>query len=229
MKKPYIKRYNTFKGYTIWIVDGKYIRDKINEEFTNYGFNFRFKFIPNNEFWIDKEYGKGNEIKYYLKNLLVESNLIKKGVSFERAIHIANNIEKKERLKHEKLLKKFNNSKKILDKIHMQLLKRYSKKINVWIINGRLVRDYFFIDFTEGGHDLVYNFIPEKEIWIEEDLRRNERRFVLLHELHERNLMSNGINYESAHKSASMIERECRKNPKIFFKKIKEELDKIKN
>ena len=48
MKKPYIKKYKSINGFDVWIVDGKYIRDKINEEFTNFGLNSRFRFIPKN-------------------------------------------------------------------------------------------------------------------------------------------------------------------------------------
>ncbi len=32
--------------------------------------------------------------------------------------------------------------------------------VQVWIVNGRLVRSVFDIDFTAGGHDYVYEFVP---------------------------------------------------------------------
>ncbi|HIH26179.1 hypothetical protein J4476_06195 [Candidatus Woesearchaeota archaeon] len=224
MKKPYIKKYKSINGFDVWIVDGKYIRDKINEEFTNFGLNSRFRFIPKNEFWIEKEYGKGSEIEYYIKNLLKESELLKKGDGYDYALGVADKFEKLFRLKHEKI--KFD-KKTIIKKVHLTLLKKFSKKIKVYIVNGRLVRDYFFIDFTEGGHDMVYDFVPKNEVWIDDDIRRTERDFVLLHELHERNLMKNGMKYEHAHNSASTIENFCRKNPKILQNKIKEEIKKI--
>jgi hypothetical protein len=227
MKKPYLQKYKVVKGHAVWIVDGKFIRDKINEEFTNFGLNSRFKFIPKNELWIDKEYGNGDEIKYYLKNLLTETELIKNGKNYGPALDIADKIEKNERCKHETLMKNHCDKKTIIKKLRLERLEKYSKKINVWIVNGRLVRDYFFIDFTEGGHDLVYDFIPKGEVWIDDDLRKSERVFVLLHEIHERNLMKKGVNYDHAHKSASMIEHHCRKNPRILSKKIKEEIGKL--
>ncbi len=224
MKKPYIKRYKFVEGHSVWIVDGKYIRDNINEEFTNFGLNARFKFIPKNEFWIEKEYGNGKEIKDYIENLLKEVELMKKGVDYAHAFDIADRFEKIYRLKHEKLNP---DEKTIIKKIHLNILKKFSKKIKVYVVNGRLVRDYFFIDFTEGGHDLIYKFIPKNEVWIDDDVRRNERDFVILHEIHERNLMKKGIKYEHAHKSASTIEHYCRKNPKLLYKKIDEEIAKI--
>ncbi len=226
MKKPYIKKYKTVKGYSVYIVDGEYIRDNLNEEFTNFGINPRFKFIPKNELWIDKEYGKINEVKFYLKNMLSEEELIKKGMKYDDALEIGDKIEKRLRKKFDKIKKIPKNE--LIKRIHLNLIKKYSHKIKVWIVKGSLVRGYFFIDFTEGGHDLIYNFIPKNEVWIDDDLNPKERGFVILHEIHERNLMKEGKSYESAHNSASKIEHHCRKNPKLLAKKIKEELDRIK-
>ncbi len=45
----------------------------------------------------------------------------------------------------------------------------------------------FDIDFTAGGHDYVYEFVPENEVWIDDDIAEAERGYVLVHELHERN------------------------------------------
>lgn len=229
MKKPYIKRYGIYSKYTIWIVDGEYIRNKINEEFTNYGQHYRFKFIPKNEFWIDKERVPGEE-KYFIDNMLVQNRLMSGGVSYLKAVGKAEAAERKERRKHEfiKLNKKKSPNNSIIKKIHKRLLKKYSNKINVWIIDGELVRDLFYVDFTEGGHDKVYKFIPKNEIWIDDDLNLKELKFVLLHEIHERNLMSNGMDYDSAHKSSSELEHYCRKHPKSFEKLYKNELQKTK-
>ena len=49
------------------------------------------------------------------------------------------------------------------------------------------MRSVFDIDFTAGGHDYVYEFVPENEVWIDDDIEEQERGYVLLHELHERN------------------------------------------
>jgi hypothetical protein len=45
---------------TVRIVDGVYICGHMDEEFTNFGQHYRFKFIPKNEFWIDN----GLDISY---------------------------------------------------------------------------------------------------------------------------------------------------------------------
>lgn len=230
-KEFYIKKYIKIGKFTVWIVNGNYIRKNINEEFTNFGQHYRFNFIPKNEFWIDKEYGGDNEKGYFIEHLLVENKLMAKGMCYAKAVGIAEQAEKNERKKSETIKKELNEifSNIIIKKIHKKLLKEYSGKLKVWIVNGRIVRDLFYIDFTEGGHDKVYNFVPKNEIWIDDDLSQKERKFVFLHEIHERNLMAKGICYNSAHRESSKIEHFCRLAPRETEKKIEQELkDKIK-
>jgi len=162
MKKPYLKKYCQISKFSVWIVDGKYIRENIDEEFTNFGQHYHFKFIPENEFWIDEEHGAGDEARYFIDNLLVENRLMKKGNSYLIAGPAGDRVEKREREKFERIkrLKKyleFHDNQEIIKRVHKILLKKYSGKVNVWIVNGRLVRDLFFIDFTEG---VTIKFIP---------------------------------------------------------------------
>jgi hypothetical protein len=230
MKKPYIKEYCKISDFVVWIVDGAFVRKNIDEEFTNFGQHYRFNFIPNDEFWIDEEHGKGDEEKYYIDHMLVENRLMAEGKSYGKAIERADAVEKKERT-NALLIGKWNKKKQekeiILGKIRLKLLKKYSgKTLKVWVVNGMLVRDLFFLDFTEGGHDKVYHFVPHGEVWIDDDVSPQERKFVLLHELHERNLMAKGMSYDSAHKSASETEYYCRKHPKETDRKIEVEMEK---
>jgi len=60
-------------------------------------------------------------------------------------------------------------------------------------------------------------------------LSLSERKFVFLHELHERNLMSLGKRYDFAHKSSSKIEYFCRKHPKMLNRYMKREFKKAVN
>ena len=90
---------------------------------------------------------------------------------------------------------------------------------------------------------MVYNFIPKNEIWIDDDLYKKEIPFVLIHELHERWLMSKGWKYDSgagtslmckkepksAHFSAEELEFKCRKNPKIVKKILLREIKRNEN
>lgn len=224
-KEPHIKKVGEISGFKVWIVNGRFVRENLNHNFTNFGQHHRFKFIPKDEFWVDRECNKG-ETKYYIDHLLVENSLMSKGMSYDEAINRANLIEKRGRSKSI-TMKNLKEKSHIIDKIHKRLLKKYSKGINVWVVNGEIVRDLFFIDFTEGGHDKTYSFIPENEIWIDDDLPPEEREFVLLHELHERNLMSKGMRYARAHFNSNKIEFYCRNHPSETAKFLGGELKKL--
>ena len=159
MKKPYIKKFSEIADFTFWIVDGNYIRSNFNGEFTNYGNHYMFKFIPKKEFWIDKERKEGEE-KYYINSMLIIHKLMSKKVKYDEALKRADIIEKKERTKSKiirKEMKLTKNHDKLIKSVHKKLLKKYSKKVKVWIVNGEIVRGLFFVDFTEGGHDKVYH------------------------------------------------------------------------
>jgi hypothetical protein len=246
MKKPYIKTHGRIANFDVWIVDGNYIRTYLDKEFTNFGQHYQFNFIPKNEFWIDKKYGEESEERYFIKNMLTMNILLSKGWNYEKAIKKAEEIEKKDRKKHESIfkdLKKFSR-RVMIRKVHKKLLKRYSKKLKVWVVKGNIVRDLFFIQFTEGGHDLIYPFIPKREIWLDDDLSKKERKFILLHEIHERNLMAKGWRYDfdderamtrwanqrakihkSAHENANKVEYYYRHNPKHLKERLMQELD----
>lgn len=228
--KPYIKKIGKISDFIVWQVDGAYVRRSIDAEFTNLGQHYRFNFIPKKEFWIDKEFGKDNEEKFFIDHLLIEYKLMDQGKSYQFAITKADTIEKAERSKslfYREERRKAKNKEALIKEIHKRELKEYSKeKLKVWIVDGNLVRDAFFIDFTEGGHDRVYNFIPKNEVWIDNDVSQKERKFVLLHELHERYLMGLGWEYstktKSAHYAASKVEYYCRHHPKELDKMLKE-------
>ena len=228
MKKPYLKKFSEISKFTVWIVDGRCIRENIDEEFTNFGQHYRFNFIPEYELWIDKQYGEGEE-KFYIDHMLVEYKLMSKGVNYNNAIEKADKIEKSERAKSELIkenLKFKKDHAKLVNLIHKKQIRDFGNKLKIWIVDGELVRDFFFVDFTEGGHDKVYNFVPEKEVWLDDDLSPRERKFVLLHEVHERNLMAKGMKYDEAHKDSSRIEFYCRHHQNETLKKIKSEIKK---
>lgn len=244
-KEIYLKKIATRGHFDIWLVDGAKIRRDLDIEFTNFGHHYFFEFIPENEFWIDKEHKKG-ETRYYIDHMLIEYRLLSEGKSPDYAEDKANMVERRERNKSKLISTAFKEQKdgtEIIEKVHKELLKDYSKKIKVWVINGELVRGLFCVDFTEGGHDKVYPFIPKNEVWLDDDLSPRERKFVLLHELHERNLMPEGHEfkiknniieadanynkiYTSAHIKASKLEYFCRHHPEKLDKKLKQEIEK---
>ena len=229
MKKPYLKKFSEVSDFKVFIVDGEYIRENMDEEFTNFGQHYLFSFIPKDEFWIDRE-RVGWEYKYYINSMLTINRLLAKGMNRGEAIKIADKEERSERAKSQLVkkrikLKKY--PKKLIDSVHKDLLQKYStKKVKIWIVSGVIVRGLFFLDFTEGGHGYVYSFIPKNEVWIDDDLDPDEIKFVLLHELHERNLMAKGMKYDPAHKNSSEIEYYCRKHPERINQELKKEIKK---
>lgn len=217
MSKPgyYLKRIGQRGKIEIWLVDGSQIRRDLDEEFTNFGQHFRFKCIPENEFWIDKE-AVPDERRFFIDHLLEEWQLMKKGMSFKDASDAANIKERTERNKAGDFKKFFDE--KIKEKIHCRLLKKDKAGISIWLVDGRLIRSTLDIEFTEGGHDLVYDFVPPHEVWIDNDLSAEERPYIILHETYERSLMEEGLPYRQAHRKASRLEWQSRQDPKVLEK-----------
>ncbi len=200
--------------FEIWIVDGSYIRGHIDEEFTNFGQHFRFPYIPLDELWIDQE-AQHDERQFFIDHLLIEHRLMKGGLPYAQAIVEADRQERKERRRAGDV-RKATGGGAVLPAgttMHEKLWKRLENGITVWIVNGRLVRSTFDIDFTEGGHDKVYEFVPGDEVWIDDAIIEQERGYILLHELHERNRMLSGWPYSKAHAESSRIEYRCRHHP----------------
>lgn len=200
-----IKIIGPFKVYS---VDGSYIRKYINPEFTNFGQHYTFSFIPEKEFFIDSNY-KESELRFFIDHLLIENRLMKEGHSYEEALAFADRIEKSERPKPIKIedIK--------YDELDIDKIKLFNLYKNIWIVNEEEIRNQLFIEFTEGGHDLVYPWIPENEIWIGDDVKVKERVFIILHELIERRLMKKGLNYNKAHEKATFFEQMVRFKNKL--------------
>jgi hypothetical protein len=214
LNPPYIKKIDERGVFVIWAVDGAYVRGHIDEEFTNFGQHFRYKYIPQNEFWIDQG-TKSDEWHFFIDHLLVEHRLMEKGAPYKQAIVAADTEERKQRRRAGDIGKITNRGQKLPEgkDVHVRLWKKLKGGLAVWIVSGRLVRSVFDIDFTAGGHDYVYEFVPENEVWIDDDIEEAERPYVLLHELHERNRMAAGWDYDKSHAEASRLEYRMRHHP----------------
>jgi hypothetical protein len=213
-KPPYLEKIDQRGNLAIWVVDGTYIRGHIDEEFTNFGQHYRYSYIPLDEFWLDKE-AEHNEREFFIDHLLVEYRLMAKGMSYDDALVKGDAEERKERRRAGDVNRVTHNGQNLPDakSVHERLWKKLEDGVSVWIVNGRLVRSVYNIDFTEGGHDHVYEFVPENEVWIDDAIEEPERGYVLLHELHERNRMAHGWAYNKAHAESSRLEYHCRQHP----------------
>lgn len=212
LKPPYLRRDEKRGDIQVWIVDGAYVRGHIDEEFTNFGQHYRYSYIPIHEFWIDRE-AADNERIFFIDHLLVEHALMAKGAPYGEALARADLAERRERRRAGDVRKVAPDGLPDPGVVRRLLWKKLENGVSVWIVSGRLVRSAFDIDFTAGGHDHVYEFVPTGEVWIDDDIEEAERGFVLLHELHERNRMAAGMPYGQAHAESSRIEFRCRHHP----------------
>jgi hypothetical protein len=224
LKPPYLEKIDQRGKFAIWIVDGSYIRGHIDEEFTNFGQHYRYSFIPLDELWLDRE-AEHNERQFFIDHLLLEYRLMANGMSYNDALVKGDEVERRERRKAGDISRVTHNGQKLPDakSVHERLWKKLENGVSVWIVNGRLVRSVYNIDFTEGGHDHVFEFVPENEVWIDDAMEESERGYVLLHELHERNRMAHGWTYNKAHAESSRLEYHCRQHPDELHDALQEE------
>lgn len=211
--RPYIKRIRVQDGLSIYRVDGKYIRDHIDNQFTDFGQHYQCSYIPIDELWVDIEVDPG-ELEFYIAHLFTEYNMMRLGWDYDQALDEADEVERQLRKQHKP------------SKLYIRRLYKLKNHIEVWLVNGDYVRTKLFTDFTEGGHYKVYDFIHHSQIWIDDDLKPKERKYVLIHEYSELQMMLAGIDYERAHREASELESEYRKKSTkeitMFIKGLKE-------
>ncbi|OGY43352.1 MAG: hypothetical protein A3J62_03205 [Candidatus Buchananbacteria bacterium RIFCSPHIGHO2_02_FULL_38_8] len=221
--KFYLKKIGRQGEISIWLVNGNQIRNELDKEFTNFGQHYRFSFIPEQEFWLDQE-ASPDEQNFFIDHLLIEWKLMKNGLPYFLATTLANIKEHSERLKSKDWKKAtLKNKRSLIENIHLRLLKKLKNNLMVWLVDGKLIRDLYDIEFTEGGHDLVYKYIPQNEIWIDNDILAQERLYIALHEIYERKKMAKKICYSQAHQLASRIEWQAR----LDKNKLKQNLEKL--
>ncbi|GAC1515766.1 MAG: hypothetical protein NVS1B4_07610 [Gemmatimonadaceae bacterium] len=209
----YLTRLARRGGVSVWSVDGAYIRKNVDEEFTNFGHHWSIDRIPRGEIWIDQE-AHPDEQRFFVRHAIVERHLMSRGADYDAA-RLKADAEERAMRSRAGDLRKASQAKGLADSraCLRRLWKRLENGIEVWFVDGRLVRSVFDIEFTEGGHDYVYEFVPSSQVWIDDDVHESERGFVLFHELHERNLMAKGMAYNAAHADSSRLEKRYRNHP----------------
>ncbi|MEK7163804.1 MAG: hypothetical protein AAB768_01520 [Patescibacteria group bacterium] len=207
VSKYHLKLVHDYGSCQVWEIDGEKLRSEKDIEFTNFGMYPDFDYIPSNELWLDRE-AHPDERRFFVDHMLTQWKALKHGYSNTLALDKAYRVEKSERAKSQDMKKVESSS-----DVHLKKISETSDGLVIWLVNGRLVRSDFFIDFVDGGHHLIYPWIPLNEVWIDDDLQKGEYPYVILHELHERKLMSQGWTYNRAHGSASKIEFLCHHHP----------------
>lgn len=179
-------------------VDGFFIRNHLDldfgvvEEYIKTGFSK--KYIPKNEIWIDRLFKK--ETPEFLRmNALYHDKKYSK-LTYHQWRKVA----------REKLL-----AAGPVPPFVMGVEK--SGSMTIEYVNGAIIRKYIDTDFIFGGHELVYDYIPHKKIWIDSLQSPLEVKYNILHETIEYQYMKKGFNYDQAHDIAAAFEKaERRKN-----------------
>jgi len=209
------KPYETRGPVTAFIVDGDLIRKNIDEEFTNFGQHFDKPYVPENEIWLDKEYGK-NEYPYLFDNALTQRRIMSQGRPFAEALKRGNLTEQRERVRNEPPKKGEPKSQIVEDSKKGLLGTAENEKIQVFLVDGDMIRENIDSSFTEGGNDQIYKWVPKNTVIVDDQIAPEGQKFVIAHELHERDKMSTGMPYDKAHTLASEFEHEYREDPAKF-------------
>lgn len=173
-------------GMKVRYVNGAKIRNTTNTDFAGFATHAYDSAVPKDEVWIE-DYLKP-EKDLILHIVETERRYTRHGFAFIRA-----------RLQKEA-------QKNGAPPVFAKKRERRESLTVVWV-DSAIVRRYIDPYFFLGGHDLVYSYIPKKEIWIDALNDKKDNAFTLIHELHERSLMARGMDYASAHDFALAQER----------------------
>lgn len=217
--------------FEVWIVDGKKVREEIFPEFLYGGNNQRYPFVPANEIWIDHAISC-EEFRYTLLHEIRECGLMACcGMTYDAAHDSALALEQQLRLQdlataqnHEAHLQKVcptdsygqKEIPRLGDSLSLRNVYRVyvgrREGVDVWIVDGSVVRRDVYPDFGLSGNDYAYHFIPRGELWLDNQVSCEEMEFSIRLELHERRVMSRGEAYDNAYESALRSVAEVRKS-----------------
>lgn len=191
----------------IFYVDGFQIRNTLDSDF---GLIDQFSdqiadpypkfYIPKGEVWIDQPFHKETDFLLQVENFYTDP------ANFETIKH----AKSQSKLFDEKrnFLKKLCSPPPVPDYIQK---KETRDGLSVVYVDGSIIRKFIDPEFSFGGHDLVYSYIPKSEVWIDSLMDIREFPYVILHEITERQLMEkDGKSYDIAHEMATVAERETR-------------------
>ena len=207
MKKPYLKKLGKAGNFTVYEVDGDWIRCNKDIEFTNYASHSIKKYVPKYEIWLDVETSPDEEF-FFVNRLLVEELARKHGVTDNKSYYIADDLDRSIR-KFQGLTKK---------DVYIKVIGHRDGYV-IWLVNGNAVRSVYDRTFTQGAHHLAKAYVPKypKQVWIDNDLSEKEWPDVIDHEFTELiDMRDNGTKYDLAHRRASAKELKDRRNGSVI-------------
>jgi len=92
-------------------------------------------------------------------------------------------------------------------------VRRYGKigGMHVWTVDGEVVRNHVYQDFTAGGNPGRYPYVPANEIWIEKTFTPGDAAGVIAHEYAEwKRMRHSRQSYDVAHDHANDVEKGIR-------------------
>ncbi len=215
LKKQFVIRQS---GWSVYSVDAFEIRNLAlpDEEFTNFATRNDFAdLIPDREIWIARQ-NLETEGMFFIANAITQMQQKFHGADDKAAYNAGTALEGMLREKVNGV--KFRDgrpSRPVPKEIYVEkytTIDDAQGPIEVWRVEGNLVRSLYKTDYCEGGHGYVYPWCPKQEIWLEKDLDKQELPFIVCHEYFELRLMRDkGFAYDRAHKSCSRLEFDLRK------------------
>jgi len=208
----------THEGWSVYTVDPSAVRclSQPDEEFTNFATQEDFpNLIPKGEIWVGEK-NVDKEGLFFIADALTYLKEKEQGSPEEKAHTAGLNVE---RFLRERLTGlKFRAGKphqRIPPDVYVEpyiTLPDVKFPIEVWLVDGNIVRSLYKTDYTEGGHGYVYRWVPKDQVWVEKDLDRWELPFIVSHEYLELRLMRDQkIDYDKAHEICSKVEFNLRK------------------
>lgn len=89
LKRIRKKSLNELKGFQVWLVDGTYIRDNLDDDFVAGGNGGRYHYIPGDEIWIDQSTAPYDLAPYIFHEILEADLMRNKKWSYDKAHSLA--------------------------------------------------------------------------------------------------------------------------------------------
>ena len=196
---------------SVWRVNGHWVRDHVDVDFTNGTHDLISTYVPTGEIWLDREApDAGEEWRMWLRYQLAHRQRMAAGATYLEALASAERIER--RARRAALGGKVDRR---VDSVRKAAVRRQLAVVDdrrVLLVRGHVVRDRAYVHFTMGGHRRRYRFIPHDEVWIDDAVAPAERAAVIHHELVELRLMDEeAMSYHEAHERASASEKDFRR------------------
>src|SRR6185295_4528710 len=97
MRKPYLAHLGRHEHLALHLVDGEWIRNHLDIDFTNAAHHLTRPYIPQHEIWVDREAPGAGEIEFLVRHQIRQRDLMLRGVSYLRALARCNRVERRER------------------------------------------------------------------------------------------------------------------------------------